>query len=233
MRLPSGWLELDEVSSTQDVAASLLLLEREPPEILLARTQLAGRGRLGRQWVSPPDSSMSLSLIFPPHPAPYLLGMAVAWAAASVLGADLKWPNDIFGEGKKLGGILTEILPDLWGNKRPVVGIGINLTTQSFPPEISHRATSLALLGWPVFTPKELATRIVDKLSRIEKIETWRDLAPLWSVHDRTPGTKYVSADGYEHIAEGIGQNGQLMTLEHKEILAADAWFGSAGDLAN
>ncbi|NDY43294.1 biotin--[acetyl-CoA-carboxylase] ligase, partial [Dissulfurirhabdus thermomarina] len=113
-----------------------------------------GRGRRGRSWCSPPGHGLYLSVLVPrPEPAawlPLVAGLAAAEAvetAAGRAGADpplvrLKWPNDLYCRGRKIGGILCEAADrDLW-----VVGIGINCTTPEaiFPPEVRGRAASIA-----------------------------------------------------------------------------------------
>src|SRR5947209_17623403 len=79
------------------------------------------------------------------HPRPYLVGMGVAVAAAAVIRCELAWPNDLVVGGQKLGGILTELLPDQTGRRVPVVGVGINLNHKRFPAEIAGRAPNAAL----------------------------------------------------------------------------------------
>lgn len=123
-------------------------------EVFLADLQTAGRGRAGHSWVSPPRESIHCSLLLRPRleGADVLLlslvaGMAVRNAVqeATGLNADLRWPNDLLLEGRKFSGILTELSANAAGNAA-VVGIGINVNQQSFPPELAEVATSLGLV---------------------------------------------------------------------------------------
>lgn len=122
--------------------------------VLVAGAQTAGRGRLGRVWVSPPDKSLAISVLVRPHGwsmenfgwLPLIAGLAMRRAVASALpdrSVILKWPNDVQVDGKKISGILSELLPDASG---VVIGAGINLTLtrEELPIEA---ATSLSLEG--------------------------------------------------------------------------------------
>ncbi|GAA4521500.1 biotin--[acetyl-CoA-carboxylase] ligase [Brachybacterium paraconglomeratum] len=125
------------VTSTQDEATLQLRDGREPPFALTARHQTAGRGRLGRAFASPEDSSVSLTYVhrsgLPPAERgwfPLAAGLAAVTALGEVLGLrataeiGLKWPNDLHtADGRKLGGILVEGR----GAQTVLVGIGLNL----------------------------------------------------------------------------------------------------------
>jgi BirA family transcriptional regulator, biotin operon repressor / biotin---[acetyl-CoA-carboxylase] ligase len=126
--------------------------------ILVAEEQTAGRGRLGRPWVSPPSASLTFSVLLRPEaipPArlgwlPLVAGIAAATAVRALTGLDarLKWPNDVLIGGRKLAGILAESL-----GSAIVVGIGINVSVD--PEELPAGpgglpATSLLAEGIPV-----------------------------------------------------------------------------------
>lgn len=151
--------DLRWVADTGSTNSDLVVAARAGDEscALVADEQHAGRGRLDRTWVTPPGSSLILSVLIvgPPPPAgPHLWSVATALCARRALGelagveVGLKWPNDlVVGTGedtRKLGGLLSEMVaPD-----RVVVGIGVNLAwPQGFPPELAGIATSLNLLG--------------------------------------------------------------------------------------
>jgi biotin-[acetyl-CoA-carboxylase] ligase BirA-like protein len=157
---PDGlWREITVVESTGSTNADLA--ERAAagaPEgtVLAAEEQLAGRGRLGRQWVSPPRSSIMVSVLFRPAqvaPAqrgwlPLLTGVAAATAIgrATAVPIGLKWPNDLLVADHKLAGILAEQSGDAI-----VVGLGLNVSTTEAelpaPTEGALPATSLRLAG--------------------------------------------------------------------------------------
>jgi BirA family biotin operon repressor/biotin-[acetyl-CoA-carboxylase] ligase len=236
MKSPVGpgeeWVTVDEVESTQNLAAQFLK-DGQPVAVVFAKEQTAGKGRLGRTWLSRSGDSLTFSLIFREyagHAQPHLIGMACALAAAGVLRCQLRWPNDlVFGE-MKVGGILTELLPDSNGRLVPIVGIGVNLNQAEFPKPIAEIATSLALARGGTYDPLLTASKIVERLASLPEPENWAALAPVWSLYDFTPGKRYKLGGGEEAIALGIGSEGQLMCSvdgESRSILAAEALFGT------
>jgi BirA family biotin operon repressor/biotin-[acetyl-CoA-carboxylase] ligase len=142
---PDGlWRAVDVLASTGSTNADLLARAAAgAPEgvVLAAEEQTAGRGRMGRSWVSPPRAALTFSLLVRPDtvpPArrgwlPLLAGVSVASAvrAAASVDARLKWPNDVLAGPAKLGGILAEAVGDA-----VVVGIGLNVSTEvsELPP---------------------------------------------------------------------------------------------------
>jgi len=228
-----GWLEIEETASTQNVAAQILR-DGTSHGVVYAHQQVGGRGRFDRVWLSQKGDSLTFSLIFrayADHPKPYLVGMSAALAAAGVLHCQLRWPNDLtFGE-LKLGGILTELIPDLAGRLVPVVGIGINLNQTSFPPEIAEIATSMAMSRGGTYDPEMIAHKIVQRLASLPEPTSWSVIQPIWNLFDHTPGKKYRLASGETAVALGIGSDGQLMCSvdgESQAILAAEALFGTS-----
>jgi BirA family biotin operon repressor/biotin-[acetyl-CoA-carboxylase] ligase len=124
--------------------------------LILAETQTDGRGRAGRSWASPPDVNLYFTLVMLPSAEgarvfPYVTPLAVAHAIEEVTAArgaplrpDLKWPNDVLINGKKVAGILIETAQKEDGTLVALVGVGINvnLDVASYP-EVSEIAISL------------------------------------------------------------------------------------------
>ncbi|MBI5834470.1 MAG: biotin--[acetyl-CoA-carboxylase] ligase [Armatimonadetes bacterium] len=144
-----------EVTSTNDLARDHARRGESEGSVVVARYQTAGRGRRGRCWEAPSGTSLLASYVLRPpaylaHSAWITLasGVAAARAAGSVSGRPvrLKWPNDVLLDGKKVGGILTEVHAGNGGNAA-IVGVGINVAQQAddFPPELLPLATSLSL----------------------------------------------------------------------------------------
>jgi BirA family biotin operon repressor/biotin-[acetyl-CoA-carboxylase] ligase len=142
--------------STNDAAKELA--RRGAPEgtVCLAETQTAGRGRLGRQWESPLNTGIYLSLILRPPLPPLELPKLTLIAAVAVVEAihqacgvatGIKWPNDIIFAGKKLGGILTEMETESDAMSHVVLGVGLNVNTAAFPEPLQEIAISLASAG--------------------------------------------------------------------------------------
>ncbi len=175
-----------------------------------AREQSAGRGRQGRTWVAPPGRAVLCSVVIR-EPA-RLLPLAAGVATAEVVGtgAQLKWPNDVLLEGRKVAGILVEGRPqERWA----VVGIGLNvaLRPEDFPPELRDSAGTMGL-GVDALEPT--LERLVESLGR------WVDADPaavLQGVRARDAllGLPVRWAGG-EGQAAGVDDDGRL-------IVATDA----------
>jgi BirA family biotin operon repressor/biotin-[acetyl-CoA-carboxylase] ligase len=237
MRSPLDGYELlvvEQALSTQDLATAELLNPQSSIGAVLTPEQIAGRGRFKRPWITPPGEALTVSLLFrhqANHPAPHLLGMAVAIATAGAVHAKLQWPNDLVSQGKKVGGILTEMQLDSQGNQVAVVGLGLNLNQTEFPPEIADRATSLRLATGQTFEAQSILSQILGRLQLLPEPALWSDLAPVWNVFDDTPGKRYVLPSGTEVIAIGIGSQGELIATDDGTpltVMAADAIFGNA-----
>ncbi len=146
-----------EVDSTNTIALDLGKNGEPHGTVVVAESQTMGRGRLGRKWESPPETGLYCSIIIRPEIAPEDLskitlaaGVAVCAAIETETGLkpQIKWPNDILLDGKKLGGILTETGALQYGETPLVViGIGLNINTglSSFPAELSKKCTSLSI----------------------------------------------------------------------------------------
>jgi BirA family biotin operon repressor/biotin-[acetyl-CoA-carboxylase] ligase len=132
---PGVWREVKIVAETGSTNADLLAEARSGAReglVLVAEAQTAGRGRMGRRWVSPPRCALTFSVLLRPGGVsaallgwlPLLAGVAVAAALRETAGVDarLKWPNDVLAADAKLAGILAE----RWGDA-VVIGIGINV----------------------------------------------------------------------------------------------------------
>jgi len=143
----SGLEILAETYSTNDVLKSEALADYAA---VLTDHQTAGRGRMGRTWVSAPGHGLAFSVLIPgTSPSeqswlPLVAGASVvkAMRAQGAVNAELKWPNDVLVEERKISGILCEVRPD----GRVIVGIGVNVdySTRGLP---SEDATSLAEFG--------------------------------------------------------------------------------------
>ncbi len=118
-------------------------LEDDRPRVCLAETQTAGRGRLGRRWVSPFGCNIYLSLAWRFTDAALTAGLSLAVGVAVVRALDglgfsglaLKWPNDVLWRGRKLAGVLIEAVSEYQGGCKVVVGLGLNLW---LPPRVAR-----------------------------------------------------------------------------------------------
>src|SRR5947207_7562160 len=141
-----------KTDSTNRVALELGHAGEPEGAVVLGEEQTAGRGRAGRTWHSERAAGIYVTLLLRPKLAPVqapLLTMMAGLAAHAAIQAqtgaavDLKWPNDLLIEGKKVGGILTEMHAEPSQIQFVIVGIGLNVNQEKFPGELSGIATSL------------------------------------------------------------------------------------------
>src|SRR5215831_10759519 len=167
-----------KVDSTNAFATRLLNHGRKIVDgtVIIAESQTAGRGRLGRSWHSEPEAGLYFSLIFrprvPPSLAPlFTLGAAVAMRAAierdTRLDVDIKWPNDLLTGGKKICGILSEIQAEVDMVRTMIVGIGVNVNHQKLPEEIAGRATSLRMASGRIQSRLEIFAEFLEQFENI------------------------------------------------------------------
>ena len=140
----------DQLDSTNTEALKQARLGAEEGHCVVARQQTAGRGRHGRTWISPEGAGLYFSIVLRPKIEPKHLTLITLMAGVAVhdtlaefgLEPDIKWVNDLLVNEKKIAGILAETTETDTG-LAVVVGIGINIKSSNFPPEIAETATSL------------------------------------------------------------------------------------------
>jgi BirA family biotin operon repressor/biotin-[acetyl-CoA-carboxylase] ligase len=143
-------LHFDSIDSTNIEALRQARLGADEGMCIVARQQTAGRGRHGRRWVSPKDAGLYLSIILRPKLDAKFLPLITLVSGVAVhdvltelgLKPDIKWPNDVHVNEKKISGILAETGEGKSG-LAVVVGIGLNITSANFPDEIAETATSI------------------------------------------------------------------------------------------
>lgn len=170
----------EETDTTNNRARELALEGAPEGTLVVAEKQTAGRGRRGKVWESPLGTGIWMSLVLRPQIAPaeasvltLLCGLATAEAieAETGLSAGIKWPNDILINGKKAVGILTEMDCEMSEVHFVIPGIGINVNTASFPPEIADIATSLYLECGKTVSRRRLVHKVLERLE--EHYETF------------------------------------------------------------
>lgn len=216
--------------STNDLARRLADGGAASGTVVLADEQTAGRGRVGRQWVSPPGLGIWLSLVARPRalPEPGLLplvvGVAVARALDPFAGAgtvQVKWPNDLLVGGAKVGGILCEGAWEEGAPSHVVVGIGLNVlhAPADFPLEIAAVATSLRIAGAGAPSREEVAGAVVRAVANAAE-EVPVALPPAWAAElehrDALRGKEIVvlpHGPGEERrgMAVGVAPDGALL----------------------
>ncbi len=144
----------ETIDSTNEYLKHLPEEETVHGTVCIGDHQSAGKGRLGRTWLSPRGSSIYISYLLKPDIEPANASMLTIVAALSVakainkvtgLDTSIKWPNDIVVNSKKVCGILTEMTADMDRIERVIIGIGINVNMESFDDSIKDMATSLRI----------------------------------------------------------------------------------------
>ena len=150
---------LEHTPSTNSAALTLAQDGAPDGTVVVAEAQTLGKGRLGRQWYSPPGKNLYCSIILRRSMSPDFVLRWLSWVpllsavavartiqVISALRPSLKWPNDILLEHRKVGGLLCESGGTGTANAFVIVGIGLNVNMwrDSFPEDLRHLATSLA-----------------------------------------------------------------------------------------
>jgi BirA family biotin operon repressor/biotin-[acetyl-CoA-carboxylase] ligase len=178
-RLGRSLRVLSETGSTNDDARADAKLGMPDGHAVVADTQTRGRGARGRSWSSPPGVDLYVSVLAhvsqPLSALPPLtlaVGVAVAETVDTFAGgklASIKWPNDVWLEGKKVAGILIEGASSSQQPEPLVIGIGLNVNRRDFPGGLDTEPTSLALCAG---VEREREQVLVSLLSHLE---TWLD----------------------------------------------------------
>ncbi|AXQ27446.1 biotin--[acetyl-CoA-carboxylase] ligase [Solimonas sp. K1W22B-7] len=221
-------LRFDILTATD--STNTRLLDSDPaqdPQALLAEYQTAGRGRRGREWRSPFAANMYLSLAwsFPAWPPslsalPLVVGVLCAQALREqgAAGVGLKWPNDLYAQGRKLGGILIEHRGEAGGNCRVVIGIGINVAMSAAQAEgLTQPWISLTEISAAPPARNRLAAallrRLADGIAHFESLG-FEAFASEWAALDLANGRPVRVLQGereYEGIGRGVDAQGALI----------------------
>lgn len=204
----------ESINSTNTRATELAAAGGANGTLVLARQQTAGRGRLGRQWVSPSDSGIYASFLLKPEAnslqnlatITLAVGVAVARAIRTTAGIEigLKWVNDLVVDGKKLGGILCE-MPASPAGKSLIIGIGINVRFQEkdLPDDLKNRMVWLEKITSQPVDPNLVVAEIANQLEAIydELLQgRAKNIMDEWREHSITLGKEIVASAGERTI---------------------------------
>jgi BirA family transcriptional regulator, biotin operon repressor / biotin---[acetyl-CoA-carboxylase] ligase len=247
-----GWrIEyFDEVGSTQRVAADMAAEGAEHGTVVIAERQNAGRGRLGRSWHSPAGVSLYVTMILRPTLAlseVSLLSLTAGVAAAETLEPEasglvgLKWPNDIWLNGRKAGGIIAEAVTEAGALVCVLLGIGlnINLAAEDIPPELEDKATSLLIATGHRGDRVALAERLFDTLDKRYAETVAGGFASLRARYEKyfvLKGRRVAVVDSTSRLSgevAGVDDDGALMLVTETgqvRILTGDVSLEGAYD---
>lgn len=243
-------VSFERVGSTNDVAKDRAVEGAPGGTVVVADEQTAGRGRLERQWLAPPRTSLLCSVLLRPDIQPAQanrLTMVCSMAAADAieqltgLAVALKWPNDLLvrsqisggpaPEWRKLAGILTELVLSNAPPPAVVVGIGINVNvTRSQLPRLAPDATSvLAETGRHLDRAELLVAFLNLTEKRYDRLQRGEDPVEEWSqrLENLSRRVRVATAEGiFEGVAEAVDDDGALLLRTPsgslKRLLAGD-----------
>ena len=228
----------DVIDSTNIKAKSLI--HHGEGAVVIAEEQTAGRGRLGRSWISEPKKNLTFSVIIKPKISQNRIGIVSLYAGLSVAEAideiiklhpSCKWPNDVLLDGKKVCGILSEAV--FKGNvlESIVIGIGINVNQSDFPRELQRTATSLFLSSGEEFDRFKILASVLERLERNYALIQSGELNKVlekWKGRTNMFGKEItINQNGHKvaGIAERIDDDGGLILCTNKgeeKFLAGD-----------
>lgn len=196
--------------------------------VCFAEYQTAGKGRRGRQWVSPYGCNIYMSILWRFQQGPAAIsGLSLAIGVAVIRALKqhqiddigLKWPNDIYSQGKKLGGILVEVSGETEGPCAAVIGLGLNLFVAEAEAESINQAwTDLSkITGRARLFRNKLAGTLLNHLMPVIAEYESVGIAPYldeWRSYDCLTGksaTLFIGQQQFEGIVQGIDDNGMLL----------------------
>lgn len=183
------------VDSTMRAAADLAI-----GDVVIADEQTAGQGRQGHSWHSPAGTGLYCSMVLKPGPLLTLaLGIATVDAIEKVTGlhCDIRWPNDVMLDNRKVAGILVQLIDD-----KAIAGIGINLNHTSFPPELAAIATSLRLHTGRDVSRDDLLAALVPAVDTLTE-ETPETILRLFTRASSYASGRRVIVDLPDGVVEG------------------------------
>lgn len=227
----------DETDST-NIRAKQLGEEGMPHGTLaVADRQSAGRGRRGRGWETPKGSNICMSILLrpeiPPVKAPMLtlvMAQSVAEGLKESVGAEvqIKWPNDIVLNGKKLVGILTEMSTEIDYINHVVIGVGINVNMAEFPEELKQKATSLRIeMGHTLKRSPIIAAVMKSFEKNYGLFIEAGDLKPIQEAYNsllvnREKEVRILGAkEEYNAFALGVNEEGELLVRREDGTIEA------------
>jgi BirA family biotin operon repressor/biotin-[acetyl-CoA-carboxylase] ligase len=218
-----------KIGSTNTAAMAAAAEGAVEGSVFLAEEQTAGRGRGAHSWQSARSVGIYCSVVLRPAlpPSEVLVlalaaGLAVRAAIEAVdarVNADLKWPNDVLVDGKKVCGILTEMNAEATRVRYAVVGIGINVNQATFPRELENEATSFRLATGNEWSRVELTVALLKSLDReyrllIEQADARQSILRCFAAQSSWVRGKQVRVEEngsrVEGITEGLDERGFL-----------------------
>lgn len=217
----------EKTGSTNIDAAQLAKDGAPHGTVVVAGEQTAGKGRRGRSWQAPAGSNLYFSMVLRPNFSADKASMLTLVMAMSVaravreqcsLEAQIKWPNDIVVNKKKVCGILTEMTLEARSIEYVIVGVGINVNQQEFPEDIRETATSLTCESGREFSREELLQKVLEYFEadyeiflKTEDMSLLMEDYNAWLVNMDSQVKVLEPSGEYTGMACGINEKGELL----------------------
>jgi BirA family biotin operon repressor/biotin-[acetyl-CoA-carboxylase] ligase len=225
----------NEVDSTNLWIKRLAAAGASHGTLAVAEYQSAGRGRLGRSWVAPAGSCITMSLLLYPDLEPQyasmltlVMGLSVAQTVADLgVEVSIKWPNDVVVSRKKICGILTEMELEQGRIRHVVVGTGINVNLEEIPEDLKESATSLYLETGRYFDRNAVIAGAMEHFEQnYEQFMKTKDLQLLKEDYENLLANlgqpvRVLSKDPFEGVALGINVRGELLVRKEDNSVTA------------
>ncbi|HOK00941.1 MAG TPA: biotin--[acetyl-CoA-carboxylase] ligase [Spirochaetota bacterium] len=236
-------LVFDTIDST-NIKAFQLATEGYPEgTIILAQQQTSGKGRLGRRWSSPYGKNIYISIISRPFISPMDAPKLTLTSAIAVFhtiekfnisNVEIKWPNDILVNGKKICGILNEMKGDSDSVDFIITGIGININQKlnEFPEELQNTATSFEIIKNQTTGRVEVIKALLENFEKYYKMLTsgnFEDILAQWSAKAQIVGKKIK----VQQLKESFVGTVKAITVDGNLLLDTEAGIKeiSSGDI--
>ena len=240
-------LSYDVLDSTNEEAKRLAEGGACHGAVIWAKKQTAGKGRMGREWVSSEGNLYLSVLLSPDCSAECCAELSFVTAVASVetlkpivandANIECKWPNDILLDGRKVGGVLLEyfVTDNEDGEEQQWVVVGVGINVDHYPEEVMYPATCLRESGVEIISAKIVLSRFVYNFVHTYDLWSAKGFAPIrkaWLEHACKLGEPIevrLPDANYEGIFEGIDEKGALQLKENsgniRSVSAGDVFF--------
>lgn len=225
----------DQTDSTNIRAREMAVTGAPEGTVIIADTQTAGRGRKGRWWHSPENGGIYMSLVLRPQLSPAdapritlmtAVALVEALAAFTDTAVQIKWPNDLLTNQKKICGILTEISTEMDMVEYVIVGIGmnVNMRADAFTGSLENIATSLCIETGQTFDRSKVVKTILEKFEKTYNLFNTRGFEPIieqWKTLSNIIG-KTISID-----VLGKLQQGRVLDVDNSGVLIMEDPHGN------
>jgi len=239
LSLRQNLIVLEQTPSTNDYLKEYLsnTTPRAEGTAIMANHQTQGKGQRGTTWLSAPGENLTISFVLYPKQlnplSAFNLNMLVslgihAWASQLVDHVKIKWPNDIYVNNKKVGGVLIENQLNRGTIKSSIIGIGINLNQAEFPPELRNKATSLRQESELVYNIEETGLDLLESILTVYASINVEDGDLLLNKYNELLFQKdkeaiyEIQGKEYTGIIQGVDTQGRLQVMIAGNIQSFD-----------